>query len=340
MANPGEKIDARNEEQKNRTKDHAMNVTERVIVEQFPFWNGALTCALPSIPARRIVVVGCGTSYFLAQTIAAAFNLNGRQAVAVPGAEWTHQSNAYLADTVDTCVLALSRSGESTETVQAVEASRKVGIPTIAITCAEGSAIERAADQSLYLPTHPEEGVVMTSSASVMLLAGLRLVGTNLDASVIDAARTAMEEVSTKSSSLLANRNHFAYLGSGPLFGLGAEGALKLQEMSLSYTQNYHSMEYRHGPISLVDRNSLVVMLYSEEMQAEEDKLAADIRSKGAVVIGLGGPGDLSVDIRGSALARLPAMLPALQIFGERVAQSKGLNTESPRHLTKVVVLA
>ena len=317
-----------------------MNVTERVIVEQFPFWQGALETTLPAISARQVVVVGCGTSYFLAQTIAAAFNLNGRQAVAVAGAEWTYRRNAYVADAADTCVIALSRSGESTETVLAVEASRKAGIPTIAITCAPGSSIERAAEQSVYLPTHADEGVVMTSSASLMLLAGLRMAGASLGASVTEAAKAALDEISTKAAPLLKARSHFAYLGSGPLFGLGAEGALKLQEMSLSYTQNYHAMEYRHGPISLIDERSLVFMLYSEEMLAEEEKLVADIQSKGAVVIGLGGPGDLSVAIKGSGLARLPAMLPALQVFGERVAQSKGLDTVTPRHLTKVVLLA
>lgn len=317
-----------------------MNATERVIVEQFPFWNGALSASLPTLPTRRIVVVGCGTSYFLAQSIACAFNLNGREAIAVAGAEWTQRRSAYVADTNDVCVLALSRSGESTETVQAVEASRKAGIHTIAITCAPQSSIERAADQSIYLPTHAEEGVVMTASASLMLLAGLRLAGAHLDASIIAAAQAPLAALSQEATRLLKGRKHFAYLGSGPLFGLAAEGALKLQEMSLSYTQNYHAMEYRHGPISLIDEGSLVFMLYSEEMHEDEARLVAEIQSKGAAVVGLGGPGDLSVAVAGTGLARLPAILPALQIFGERVAQSKQIDTVSSRHLTKVVVLA
>lgn len=317
-----------------------MNITERVIVEQFSYWDGALSASLPSLSAKRVIVVGCGTSYFLAQTIASAFNLNGREAIAVAGAEWTYRRNTYVADIDNICVLALSRSGESTETVQAVEASKVAGIPTVAITCAKGSSIERAADQSLYLPTHEEEGVVMTSSASLMLLAGLRLTGTSFNDAIIDAAQASLREICQNVSTFVKGRRHFAYLGSGPLFGLAAEGALKLQEMSLSYTQNYHPMEYRHGPISLIDEGSLVVMLYSEDMLEEEEKLVHDIRSKGALVIGLGGPGDLSIPVSGTGLARGPAMLPALQILGERVAQSKQLDTSKPRHLTKVVVLA
>ena len=68
-----------------------MNVTETVIREQFGFWDAAATIALPEIRATTVVVVGCGTSYYLAQTIASAFNAGGRDALAVPGAEWARQ---------------------------------------------------------------------------------------------------------------------------------------------------------------------------------------------------------------------------------------------------------
>jgi glucosamine--fructose-6-phosphate aminotransferase (isomerizing) len=99
-------------------------------------------------------------------------------------------------------------------------------------------------------------------------------------------------------------------------------------------------MEYRHGPISLIDDGSLVVMLYSEDTLAEESRLAVEIQEKGGKVIGLGGPGDISIPVKGSGLARIPEMLPALQIFGERIAESKKIDTTAPRHLTKVVVLS
>src|SRR6185369_11404809 len=107
-----------------------MNVTERVIVEQFGFWEKALTLPLPALSASTHVIVGCGTSFYLAQIVAAAFNLNGRTAIAVPGGEWARRRNAYYADQRDLCVIALSRSGESTETVQAVDVSRAAGLKT------------------------------------------------------------------------------------------------------------------------------------------------------------------------------------------------------------------
>ena len=104
--------------------------------------------------------------------------------------------------------------------------------------------------------------------------------------------------------------------------------------MSITYSQAFHPMEYRHGPISLIDEHSVVVMLYSPGTAVEEAKLVAEVQAKGARVIGFGGPGDLQLQAQGLAT------LPALQILGEMVALQKGIDTEAPRHLTKVVVLA
>jgi glucosamine--fructose-6-phosphate aminotransferase (isomerizing) len=316
-----------------------MNVTERVIFEQFPFWRGALAIELPEVTASKVVVVGCGTSFYLAQTIAAAFNLNGRDALAVPGAEWSRRRNAYLADQSDLCVIALSRSGESTETVQAVEVSRAAGIATIALTCEEKSSIARAAETVVYLQTHAEEGIVMTSSASLMLIAGLRMAGVELDSGVIEAAKAGLAAIDPAIRDLVKGRSHFVYLGAGPFYGMATEGSLKLQEMSISYSQAFHPMEYRHGPISLVDDKTLAVMLYSADTRDEEAKVADDIKVKGAVIVGFGGPGDLSIPAEVKGLAQVLAVLPALQIIGERVAETKNIDTTAPRHLNKVVVL-
>ena len=103
-----------------------MNTTERVIREQFPFWAKAPVPA--ASPGADHVIVGCGTSFYLAQIVAAAFNLMGRQAIAVPGAEWARRRRAAKVDDSGGPVLALSRRGESSETVQAVEVSRAAGL--------------------------------------------------------------------------------------------------------------------------------------------------------------------------------------------------------------------
>jgi glucosamine--fructose-6-phosphate aminotransferase (isomerizing) len=317
-----------------------MNVTERVIVEQFPFWEKARTLALPKIEASTYVIVGCGTSYYLSQVLAASFNLNGKMAIAVPGAEWARRREAYLANQTDICVIALSRSGESTETVQAVEVSRKAGIKTVAIVCAKESSLAKAAETIIYAETHAEEGIVMTASASLMLLVGVRLAGSTVSPEIAQVAKDTLASMTKALPAIVKGRSHFVYLGAGTLYGLATEGSLKLQEMSLSYSQAFHPMEYRHGPISLVDQKTFVVMMYSTGTQAEEAKVAGEIRDKGAYLVGFDGPGDLSIPVAVEGPQRALAILPALQILGERVAGDLGIDTVSPRHLNKVVVLS
>jgi len=308
-------------------------LTETVIRDQFPYWQAALRQDMPRLQAGTIVVTGCGTSYYLAQSLACAYNAHGQRAIAVPGAEWARRPDSYLCDAQDILVLGLSRSGTTTETVQAMQTSRARGWPTFAISCVDASEIILAADHGLHVPTDPREGIVMSVSASLMLLAGLRLVGIDVPGSVITDARAALTHIAANAA-ILKGRTHFVYLGAGANYGIATEGSLKLQEMSISYSQSFHPMEYRHGPISLIDDASLVVLIYCPDTATEEAKLAAEVQAKGARVIGFGGPGDLSIPATGLAA------LPALQMLGELVALQKGINSEQPRHLTKVVVLS
>lgn len=310
-------------------------ITETVIRDQFPYWQAALRQDMPLLQAATIVITGCGTSYYLAQSLACAYNAHGQRAIAVPGAEWARRPGSYLADTADILVLGLSRSGTTTETVQAIRASRAKGWPTFAISCAPDTEILHAADRALYIPTDPREGIVMSVSASLMLLAGLRLAGIAVPGDVISTARAALTALTAvaANAAILKGRSHFVYLGAGANYGIATEGSLKLQEMSISYSQAFHPMEYRHGPVSLIDDTSLVVLIYSDDTAAEEAQLAAELQAKGARVIGFGGPGDITIPATGLAA------LPALQMLGELVALQKGINSEQPRHLTKVVVL-
>ncbi len=307
-------------------------MTETVIRDQFPHWRAALAMEVPVLRAATIVVTGCGTSYYLAQSLACADNAAGQRALAVPGAEWARRPESYLADMTGVLVLGLSRSGTTTETVQAIGASRARGWATFALSCEAGSEILLAAERGVHVPTDRREGIVMSVSASLMLLVGLRLGGVAVPERVVGQAEAALAAV-VAAVPLLTGRTHFVYLGAGANYGIATEGGLKLQEMSLSYSQSFHPMEYRHGPISLIDDRSLVVMIYSPETAEEEARVVADVRAKGARVIGFGGLGDLRIDATGLAC------LPALQMLGEMVAQQKGINSESPRHLTKVVVL-
>ncbi len=333
-----------------------MNLTEKSIAEQFSFWHLALKESPEFVlaklnPGVPVVVVGCGSSFYLSQSLAAHFTAHGFEAVAVPGSEWQLRPQNYVATTTGSLqVLLLSRSGESSETVAAARRSQILGHRVVGITCEAGSSLTTVTEPCVYLETHAAEGIVMTASASLMLLTGLRLAGTRIEASTIDAAQMLLEKNQAAFKTIALGRSHFVYLGGGALYGIANEGALKLMEMSLSYAQAYHPLEYRHGPVSLLDEKSLVVMLYSQDGFAEEQKLVKELQQKGAKVIGFGGPGDLTillpesetslheVDLQETDL-RCLLVLPCLQWLGECVAQAKGLDSRAPRHLTKVVTL-
>jgi glutamine---fructose-6-phosphate transaminase (isomerizing) len=319
-----------------------MNATETTIFEQFEYWSGALSLDLEAarLEPGPVAVIGCGTSYYLAQSIAAVLNASPNHgAIAVPAGEWHLRRRSYIPE-VKVQVLALSRSGSTSETVNAAKASLAAGERVIGITCEKNSELEKVSTHCIYAPTHPLEDIVMTTSASLMLLIGLRLAGVELTEDHVRQAKQLLQDNRQRFDSLVARKKHFVYLGGGSLYGIACEGALKLMEMSLSFSQAYHPLEYRHGPISLIDEGSLAVMLYSSETLSEEAQLTLELRQKAASVIGFGGPGDLSLEMAESSVLRGLLALPCLQWLGERVAQSKGLNTREPRHLTKVVVLS
>ena len=315
-----------------------MGPTEQTIFEQFPYWSKAIGPLEPARDAEVLVFVGCGSSYYIALSLAATANASGRRAIAVPGGEWLVRPASYLANWTEAHVVALSRSGETTETVAAAKASRAAGAFVTAITVEAESSLAKNCDRLVSAATHPVEGVVMTVSASLMLLLGLQLVGHSVSPSVVDVARALLENVDAELPELIAGKSHFVYLGGGPLFGIASEGALKLMEMSQVYTQAFHPLEYRHGPISLVDDATMAVMLYSSEREAEA-RLVSEIQDKGGRVVGVGGPGDASFGLDVDPAVAGLASLPALQLLGERAAQSRNINTVAPRHLTKVVML-
>jgi len=317
-----------------------MGATEQTIFEQFPYWRKAAGKLEPLPKADLTAFVGCGSSYNLAMSMAVAANAAGWQAIAVPGDEWLSRRGDYWAGAGTVQVVAISRSGETTETVAAAKASRGAGIPVIGITVESGSSLAANSDRVVAAETDKREGIVMTTSASLMLQLGLQLLGHTVPEAAIGAAEALLKAVDATVPARLGGHSHFVYLGSGAQYGVGVEGALKLMEMSQAMTQAFHPLEYRHGPISLVDEQTVAVMLLSADGLAAEQKVAGELRAKGALVISLGGAGELGFPVDAAPELRPLVYLPALQVLGERVAQAKGLDTAAPRHLTKVVVLA
>lgn len=317
-----------------------MGQTEQTILEQFPYWRKAIAPLAPLDVADVTIFVGCGTSYNLALSLAAHANASGRRSIAVPGGEWANRPRSYWPAGGKVHVVALSRSGETTETVAAAKASLAAGMFVTGITMEADSALAKTCDRPVLAQTHPSEGIVMTTSASLMLLLGLELLGQAVPASTVDVAQRLLEAADRQVPAHIAGRSHFVYLGGGHLYGVGLEGALKLMEMSQTFTQGFHPLEYRHGPISLVDDRTVAVLLYSADQRDAEAKLSRELQDKGAVVIGFGGPGDVSLPVDCDPTLAGLVCLPALQILGERAAQARNIDTMAPRHLTKVVMLA
>lgn len=315
-----------------------MNTTERSIFEQFSYWRDVTSPEVTAKKDERYVVVGCGTSFYLSATIAAALNRNGFSAAAVPGREWTVRSSDYAADP-NVTVLAISRSGELSETVAAARSSRERNQRVVAISCEPESTLVREADVSLVAKTHPAEGIVMTASASLMLLLGLRFAHIDLDVNALATrADGLLQQFAQGSMAWLDGRQNFVFLGGGLLYGIAQEAALKAMEMSCTLTQAFHPLEYRHGPISLADNGLGAVMFYGDDAQAEA-KVVAELQQLGTAVLGIGGPGTITLDVDGSEPERAILALPVPQWLGEILARRKGLDTAQPRHLSKVVKL-
>jgi glucosamine--fructose-6-phosphate aminotransferase (isomerizing) len=317
-----------------------MGLTEQTIFEQFSYWRAAIGPIAAPKDAEIMVFVGCGTSYNLALSLAALANATGRAAIAVPGAEWVNGPQNFWPRWRRAHVVALSRSGETTETIAAAKATRAAGGFVTGVTMEKDSALAKNCDRALIAETHPAEGIVMTSSASLMLLLGIQLLGHKVPVELVDTAHRLLQRFDEKLPALIAGRSHFVFLGASHLYGVGLEGALKLMEMSQIFTQAFHPLEYRHGPISLVDERTAVVMLHSADRREAEIKLVGELQEKGARVIAFGGPGDASFAVDCDPALMGLACLPALQLLGERAAQSRNIDTIAPRHLTKVVTLA
>ena len=198
-----------------------MNATLDSITGQFTYWRAAkMPAALPTSKKTR-VVVGCGTSYNLALAVAAAMTAAGHKAIGVPAGEWFDRPQAYLPNSEVAEVIALSRSGTTTETVRAATASRERGLQVIGISCAVGESLEAASDAAYVYDTHPAEGIVMTSSASLMLLAGFALAGLEINETLVARAEANLAALEALDTAAFHDRTHIVFLGGGAHYGDG-----------------------------------------------------------------------------------------------------------------------
>jgi fructoselysine-6-P-deglycase FrlB-like protein len=291
-----------------------VSVTLEEIESQPSVWRQAAETALdvaPRLPpaGRRIAIVGCGTSYYIAQSVAVARESAGQG-----------ESDAFVASEMPTtrtydAVLAISRSGTTTEVARALKAL-PAGTPSLAISAVPLSPVVEAASDAILLPFADEESIVQTRFAT----ATLALMRAALGHDLAPAIETAEASLAAPLPVDPAEFEHFVFLGHGWTVGLAFEAALKFRETSGAWAEAYPGMEYRHGPISVAGPNTLVWFL-----GVPAPDLAEAIRVTGATVAGSG--------------ADPMAELVTLQRMAVALAQSRGLDPDRPQHLTRSVVL-
>ncbi|MDI2131204.1 SIS domain-containing protein [Yinghuangia seranimata] len=260
-------------------------------------------------PGERVAVVGCGTSWFIAQAYAVLREQAGHGWTdALAASEYPH-TRGYDR------VVALTRSGTTTEVLDLLDRLRG-SVPTTVITGSPGTPGVTAADHAILLDWADEQSVVQTRFATTALALLRAHLGEDLTAAIRDAAVAVTDPLP---EALLA-AEQFTFLGTGWTVGLAAEAALKMREANGAWTEHYPAMEYRHGPISIAAPGR-VTWIFGPVPEG----LATDIAPTGAHLVS--NPGDPMADlIRAQRLAAA-------------VAYARNLDPDRPRNLTRSVVL-
>jgi glucosamine--fructose-6-phosphate aminotransferase (isomerizing) len=303
---------------------------------------------------RQVLFTGCGSTYYLSLSAAALFQeLTGRIARAVPGGELLLNPSTFVTGTSagETLLVAISRSGSTTETVRAVEQfkQQKRG-PVIAITNYGDQPLAGLADIPLVIEKGQEESVAQTRSFASMYVAATALaVLASGDGPLLKkmtelpaAGRKlleAYEPIARKFGENLAF-DRFYFLGSGSRYGLASEVNLKMKEMTLTHSEPFHFLEFRHGPMSMVTDSAVVVGLLSDKNYSHETAVLNEMQAMGGRVLALAESG-ATVPF-GSGIpesVRGVLYLPILQLMAFYRSLAKGLNPDRPNNLTAVVKL-
>jgi glutamine---fructose-6-phosphate transaminase (isomerizing) len=304
--------------------------------------------------------IGCGSSYYIALAAAATWAaITGKRARAIPASELVLFPEIALADVRDFVPVFISRSGRTSEVLQAAELLQGRKLPGIAISCATGEKLEQLAASTIILPSADEQSTVMTRSFTSMLLSLQFLAGFvsgNKDfVQALQALPAAAERVMKRLPQQVrnfVNAKHFAdyvCLGQGPYYGLACEGGLKLTEMSCSYAQVFHTLEFRHGPKSIVKPETLIMFLLSEQNYSVECDVLEEIKNLGGTTLLVTNRADRRARAAADFLVELGFDLPeyarlaphvfAGQFMGLYTGLHKGLDPDRPRNLSRVVVL-
>lgn len=306
------------------------------------------------------IFVGCGSSYYVALCAASTMaELTGLRARAMAASELLLFPEHIPAGKNAIGMVLISRSGRTSEVLRVAEQLAKRGIVSLGVSCAPQQALEKLVTNAIVLPAADEQSTVMTRSFTSMLLAlqafaatlgnqkDFKLAQHGLSASAQELLLTLPARLRDFVSS--RSFEDYVFLGQGGLYAIACESGLKLTEMSLSYAQSFHTLEFRHGPKSIVSAATMIGFLLSERAYAEELSVLEEVKRLGGATLVIANQtdararaaADLVVELaaNGPETARAPLYVLAGQLMGLYTGIEKNLDPDRPRNLSRVVVL-
>jgi glutamine---fructose-6-phosphate transaminase (isomerizing) len=339
----------------------------RVSLDKMEIFLGGLHSVMPKIlDAKRIIIIGCGTSWHAGLVGEYLLEDLARIPVEVEYASEFRYRNPII--TPDDIIIAISQSGETADTLAAIKLAKQAGATVIGICNVVGSSIPRETHAGVYTHAGPEIGVASTKAftAQVTVLA-MMAIALGFEKKVLtkknyDELIKEMYNIPAKIEKILKQNNNylkisklykdatnFLYLGRGYLFPVALEGALKLKEISYIHAEGYPAAEMKHGPIALIDEKMPVVVLATKDKSYE--KIVSNIqevKARKGIVIAVVSEGDtiikkladhvLEIPETREELTPLLAVVP-LQILSYHIAVLRNCNVDQPRNLAKSVTV-
>ena len=339
----------------------------RISKEQLKISLGGLFEFMPRlIDAKRILIIGCGTSWHAGLVGEYLIEEFARIPVEVEyGSEFRYRNPVIYGDDI---VIVISQSGETADTLAAIHKAHDAGALVLGICNVVGSSIPRESHGGVYTHAGPEIGVASTKAftAQVTVLTMLAmLLGKKRKYLKEEFYRTfisELQEIPERIEEILKDNdqfkaiaeeykdvNNFLYLGRGYSFPVALEGALKLKEISYIHAEGYPAAEMKHGPIALIDEKMPVVVIAPKDDSYEKIiSNIQEIRARGGKVIAIVSKGDETISEMADHVIEIPAtnlaLMPLLtviplQLLAYHIAVMRGCNVDQPRNLAKSVTV-
>lgn len=321
-----------------------------LIEQQTQAWRSAVAGVVPMAKGDRVLLVGSGTSYYLAKAAQEFGRRQGYDIEARPSGDLVLEPDLYLRGIG--LVVVISRSGTTSEALWALDAANTRGVATVAVSCHADSPLAQTAKHAFVAPEGEDDTVVMIRSFSSMLLLLQASFGADVGPTLAWDSTNLIASVKDAVGHWRSVPRRVYLLGSGVREGIADEGALKIQEMSGVAAYAYSPLEFRHGPRGSVTAEDLVVLLGQTRFADYEWEVLADLARQGPMMWTVAKPSwfagrdsslvDHAVELPESVAdeAAGPMAIMPLQWLGRALALAYDRDPDRPLNLTAVVSIA